>query len=207
MRKIQLIGLALVAAFALSAIAASAAVASPEWLCNGAPCAAKTVVESEATLQLSDKTLLGTIKVECSGLSVGTVGAGTADEVTAVLDLTGTTTEVTCTVLEGGNLCTPPAIAKAVNLPWLTTLLSLTEDDLTGSGVGNPGWSIKCANGLSDECTKELAILAVSNEVLEGKGVVDELFNVAENATCKNGTGKVSGLVLVLLAGGSVAVS
>jgi hypothetical protein len=200
MRKIHMVGLALMAVFAFSAVMAANASAA-EWLCKEGgvfkACAAAREVASEGTLKLSDATLLGTITVECSGTNEGTVGTGAKDTITAILDLAKMTSVIECTVTGGATLCTAPALAEAVNLPWSTSLLSTTIDDLTTSGVGNPGWHILCKNGTEDTCTKALAELTMKNETVGGVELVDALFNAAENATCLNGNGKVSGLISI----------
>ena len=204
MRKLHIVGLALFAVFAFMAVSAAGASAA-EWLVDGAALSAAESVDSEATLQLSDATLFGTIKLQCSGTDEGTVGPGAADKTNVIENLAKTSKTVICTVIEGGGLCTEPATAEAVHLPWATTLESTTADDLTSSGAGNPGWFVKCANGLTDECTKALATLAIKNNA---NGTTEATFNAAENATCKNGTGKVSGTVINLtLTGLTLAVS
>jgi hypothetical protein len=196
-----MVGLALMAVFAFSAVMVANASAA-EWLCKEGgvfkACAAAREVASEGTLKLSDATLLGTITVECSGTNEGTVGTGAADTITAILDLAKMTTDILCPVTGGSNICgTAEALAEAVNLPWTTSLLSTTIDDLTTSGVGNPGWHVVCSNGTEDTCTKALAELTVKNETVGGVELVDAVFNAAENATCLNGNGKVSGLVSI----------
>jgi hypothetical protein len=202
MRKFHMIGLALVAVFAFSAVAVANASAA-EWLCKEGgvlkACAKVTKVDSEGTLTLSDKTVLGLIMVECSGTNEGTIGLGAADTITAVLNLAKTTTDILCTVTEGSNICgTAEALVEAVHLPWSTTLTAAAVDDLTTGGAGSPGWHIVCSNGTEDECTKALAELAMKNEVVGGVEVVDALFNAAENVACKAGNAKVSGLVTIL---------
>jgi hypothetical protein len=208
MRKLHVVMLALVAVFAFSAVAVAAASAA-EWLVKegGVFKAVTTALtsESEATLKLTNVTGFGTITVECSGISVGTVGPAANDEVNEVLDLTKTTTNISCTVTTGSSLCGTTATAKAINLKWATKLLSTTADELLGTGAGNPGWEVTCGGGLGlkDKCTKATAVLSVANEGNE----VDENFNSAEKATCENGEGKVAGLVLVLHPSGTEAVA
>lgn len=199
MRKFHIVGLALMAVFAFSAVMVANASAA-EWLCKEGgvfkACSAAKAVDSEGTLTLSDATLLGTITIECSGTNVGTVGPGAADSITEILDLAKATKDILCKVTGGTALCgTAEALAEAIHLPWKTELLSTTIDDLTTSGAGNPGWHVVCSTGTEDECTKALAELTMKNEA---NGTVDALFNAAENATCLNGVGKVSGLVLIL---------
>jgi hypothetical protein len=85
--NIKILGLALFAAFAFSAVAAASAFAVSEWLFNGSPIGAGTELltdtEGELTLLvLSGATLVNEIK--CSGLFEGDVGSA---GLTLVLDL------------------------------------------------------------------------------------------------------------------------
>ena len=91
MRKFNVIGLALFAAFAFSAFAASSAFAEVHlWLISGADVLTLTLVQIEGELLLSDtKTAFGEVDVLCSGILDGTVGPEGEDEITEVLTLGG----------------------------------------------------------------------------------------------------------------------
>lgn len=85
MRKIHILGIALCAAFAFSAIAAASAFAVSEWLFNGNVISTELETDTEGTLTLlvlSGATLVN--EIDCSGLFMGGVGPGA---VNLVLDL------------------------------------------------------------------------------------------------------------------------
>jgi hypothetical protein len=175
MKKLQILGVALVAMFAFSAIVVASASAAvtfllAEWLVNGADAAGQNV-EAVGTILLEDTGAFGGAAMECSGILDGTVGADGLGVVSEVLNLAGTTvislsalTEpgVACVKLSG--LCEEP-LAWAVHLPW-NTLLELMEEGtpverffavlVEDSGAGLPGWYIHCMKTFlepEDECT------------------------------------------------------
>ena len=93
MRKLQLIGVALVALFAVAAMTVASASAAPvfllaEWLVNGAAITTAHNVDGEGSEVLIEETILGIkIDVLCSGIGDGTVsanGAGTGTELLAL---------------------------------------------------------------------------------------------------------------------------
>ena len=84
MKKIQILGLSLVAVFALSASVASMASAA-EWLVKGEALLTAAPSEGTGELELGDAKL--GLLMTCSGILVGTVGPGAADTVTEVLKL------------------------------------------------------------------------------------------------------------------------
>jgi len=129
MKKLYAVSLALVAVFALSALTASSAFAVTllaEWLLNGGVIATPDLVEipGELTLVNTNGGGLG-VKVEilCSGILDGTVGPGSADLITELLNLAGEkigeglgTLELVCTNTLN---CTNPKV-WAEGLPWET---------------------------------------------------------------------------------------
>jgi len=89
MTNIKILGLALFAVFAFSAVAAASAFAADEWLFNGSPIGAgvelATNTEGSLVIDVLDETktiLLN--EIDCSGLFEGTVGSAGVD---LVLDL------------------------------------------------------------------------------------------------------------------------
>jgi hypothetical protein len=186
MRKIQIIGLALVAIFAFSAIAAASAFAAPEWLFNGATFTGKLPVLSAGTLLLEDMKgglFLEAADILCSGLDAGSVTAPASDEITEI-------TEIKCTNESG---CPGPS-ATPINLPW-STALSLATDIIdtatTTQGTKEVGWKVTCT-GISDECSNASGITLMENNS-EG---VTAFFNegVTAPASCGRG-GALQGLV------------
>jgi hypothetical protein len=137
-KKIHVIWFALLAVFAFGAFSATSALAVPEILANGAKIAAGVDLnlELEGELLLSDVSAPSILDVECSGIFGGLVEApGTlifinevlmldktllaaANE--GVLNLGGTEIntgdDVEC--IEKANLCIPPVLVVALNLPW-----------------------------------------------------------------------------------------
>jgi hypothetical protein len=204
MKKFQILGLALVAVFAFSAIAAASAFAESEWLVGGAPIAAgKTVkVLSEGELKLCDHKgglFLEEACVKCSGLNQGIVGPNKTDEVQEVTNLAGTSKDITdCT---NALNCPTPILVEADNLPWPTEVyLNGTEfRDLVGAaGVGKqPGYLVKCF-GIEDLCEGHTSVR------LENSGANDVLSTfeapLTENSNCTrggNGEGLATGTNLL----------
>jgi len=91
MKKFQILGVALIAIFAFSVVAATASAVEfllAEWLWEGKPITAALAVEMEGELLLEDtKTLIGKVDILCSGVFLGTVGPSSADEITELLTL------------------------------------------------------------------------------------------------------------------------
>jgi hypothetical protein len=227
MRKIQIVGLAFAAIFVYSMVSASGASAFTlwdecmkvptgtgefdtadcltkvssldwSWLAITAPTA---VVSLLVLLELSS----GGVTLDCEGFTEGTVGGGAADEVTLILNenLEEVTLEkpTECKVIAGSSLCTEPALAGPHGLPWKTELVA--AGDLLGPHAGgeNPGWEVKCANGLTNLCERADTILKVEN--LTDELEVDLTFpGAAEKATCTNifaKEGEVKGTVSIFL--------
>jgi hypothetical protein len=145
-KKIHVIWFALLAIFAFGAFSATSALAVPEILANGAKIAAGVDLhlELEGELLLSDVNAPAILDVECSGIFDGLVEApGTlifinevlmldktllAASGEGVLNLAGTEIntgdDVEC--IEKANLCIPPVLVVALNLPWHVEI-ELTE--------------------------------------------------------------------------------
>ena len=211
MLRIQMIGLAVVAALFMSAVAAGSASAAHEWLLNGASIGAATKVHSLGLLLLTDHTApLGETLIHCVGYDAGTVGPGAADLVESITkELLGTNNVIECAIVKAGG-CKSGTIAKAsaIHLPWKTELyLEGTElrDMITEDGTaGQPGWSVTCTNILggstTDTCTSTLGSTGVQNVAA---GVNTPFEAKSPSANCKvgaeairNGAGLVRGTVL-----------
>jgi hypothetical protein len=227
MRKIHIIGIAFAAVFAFSMVSVSGASALSLWdqctktaspleftesnciTTGSSPTWGWEEIKSLLTVESLPTLLLlisGPVTLDCEGSMDGSVGPGVENEVTKILNLKGE--EVTeakpdteCKVEAGLSLCTEPATASPDNLPWLTLLQAAGSIDLLeGSGAGNPGWLVLCANGLENLCSKETAELALENLLAELE--VDLEFLAAEKAECTNALakeGKVEGTVSILL--------
>jgi hypothetical protein len=230
MKRYQLLGLALVAVFAFSAIVASAAGAVEfllaEFLEAGAKITTAKASDSEGELEL--KSLNGGgFGVEsialCSGIFDGTTGPGSTDELTKLLNLAGT--EIGSTPLSGTALtctndknCTEPK-AYAVGLPYKTELELMVDGsetffvDLLTSASKKVGYYVEClvlGASIAEECTVETSAVKQTNE---SNGTVDGEFSDAfqvlaglKLATCTLGgseEGEVNGLGFTLLTSGT----
>jgi hypothetical protein len=195
MTRIKIIGLTLVAVFAISAVV-SASASALQWLLNGRAITSAVNISSKAvgTLLLADLAATGgEVALLCEGNDKGTAGPGAA----------GTVSEITatgCTFQEKKNgSCTASdkVTAVAVHLPWKTTLTTVganTRIALAGTS-GNPGWSVECTVGgiikVQDTCTSSAAAPLASNVA----GGVDATFESSETASCSLGNGS-SGMVI-----------
>lgn len=176
MRKIQLVGVVLLALFALGALTATSAMASTllaEWLLNGTAITTEVLIEGSGELLLEDtKAILGSAAaVLCSGIGVGWVGPNSLDWVSEVLNLNGEA--ISTTPLSGLSLeCTPQTgcetntsvLVWPIGLPY-TSEVELVEqtggpffaDIGRASTGGNAGWELTDCLVLGspheDECT------------------------------------------------------
>ncbi len=215
MRKIQLLGMVLVAMFAFSAFISSSAFAAEfelaQWLV-GSPGAKITAALASDTLGeltlLNDENGGGML---CSGLFEGTVGPESADEITMVYNLAGTLIEeldgttaaggVSC--VESKETCETGSEVWPVNLPWKTELelntVTGTYWDLVvpnGNGL-TPAYFILCLalSGLVN--VEELceALIGSGGELLNVTGGVEPFGEALPLGNCSSHTG-----VTVLLA-------
>jgi hypothetical protein len=191
MRKVHILGVALVAVLAFSAVLATAAFAG-EWLFEGKPIttaegALKSETEGELTLidyaEKGSNAVL--VEITCSGIFDGTVGPGAADTVTALLNLAKE--EINKTALtEPALLCnvtkdagaltdckegTANALLWAINLPWATEIELMTngeELDVFLNNAGKiPGYYVECESliGISgtNSCEGGVTIATLTN--------------------------------------------
>lgn len=218
MRKLHVVGLALVAMLALFAITASSAFAASEWLLNGEAIVTPTTAVTTGELLLEDMNALIKVDILCSGTFDGTVGPGTADTITKVLNSAGAEETATnlagkvepsidCTVSNAGS-CTSPKAGELINvfpinLPWVTALsLNGTQwVDTIESGKENaekkltePGYEITCTTSLlgtvTDVCTGKPSAI-VSNEAGGVSGTFEEGETINKPGNCSiGGTGQ-----------------
>jgi hypothetical protein len=170
------------------------------------------------SLLLTDtKTAIGEVIANCP--NEGSVGEGVVKpngegEVT-VAEYTSTGAK-NCKD-EKGN-CPEFTKVQGVNLPWITNI----EEGPGGealttikphAGGGQPGWSITCKDivNVTDECIsseKEEEKLKLVNKISATELLVAALFETAHLANCtqsKEKTGKVAGLLAILLPGGALS--
>lgn len=226
MRKIHLLGLALVAVLsALSAIGASSAFAALEfetglWLVAAADAGTQTVL-AEGELLLEDEKL--GIAVVCSGMFNGLFEGSEDLLITEVVSLGGvkyfgelTGEGLLCKEEKG---CAENADLEVwpLNLPWLLFAeLDKTAGEpfvlVFGDGKGAPGYEVKClVLGISTEesCT---ALEGSGNEVTNAAGGVETLAGAkAEpNGNCTvggEGAGVIVAFTSALLSSPSGVVS
>jgi hypothetical protein len=203
-----------------------------EWLLELLPIVEPDLVESSSSeltlISLNGGGLGLKVEILCEGILDGTVGPGSEDLITDLLDLSG---NLIALELEGSGLtctnianCTSPLV-WADNLPWPTEL-ELLEWNLgfiyvvliLSNGVGSPGWHAECVIGgvkVTELCTAPEAAFEVSNNA---GGTVDALFSEAiqtlsnlKLGTCSIGgaeTAEVKGLGTISpVGGGSLTVS
>jgi hypothetical protein len=215
MLRMQIIGLALVAALVMSAVAvgsASATVLPHEWLINGTLIGSPVKIHSQGLLVLTDDTAPGgATSVHCHGFNAGTVGPHALDLISSITkELLGTLDKIPCNYIKQGACeSSPVPLALAVNLPWHTelTLFGSEVRDMIMKDVegGNPGWSVTCKTLLgtvTDTCTSALNSTRVEN-VSNGVLALFDATSNANPAECKVGAegarkaGLVSGAVLI----------
>jgi len=210
MLRIQMIGLAIMAALAMSAIAAGSASAAHEWLINGKPITTATKVHSVGLLLLEDsKAPGGAVSVHCKGFDDGTVGPGALDLILAITtELLKGSDKIPCTFDKAG-LCKSnvPPTALALNLPWHTAIVLVgteVRDLLLADGNGEPGYNVICQGPFGetqeDECLAEPSTMG-STTLENVAGGVRGIFQgkAAELTKCSKGgagAGKVTGEVL-----------
>lgn len=213
MKKIQILGTALFATFALSAaFAATYASAAPEWLFNGGV-ATEAKNDTDQTkaenLTLEYLPLLGLkIVVGCEASMPGTAGPGAAGSITEVKF-----TE--CLILEGSEGTGLEETAPLIG-PFSTELIlvepggvNLYRDLILTTGGKNFGWLIK-VNLVDITCEWKNPNEAFAEAIDEVLGFVDWTFHGSEGITtvCSpEGEGKLNGLLDYEVAGFSLAVS
>jgi hypothetical protein len=197
MIRLKLIGLTLVAMFAVMAgLAASAS--ALQWLLDGKPIEKPVGVPTVWELLLGDLAAAGgATSIICTGTDEGTIGPLAHDVITEWED-TG------CQFQSGKNgACEASAAvtARAVDLPWLTLLLTEEEDGepVTVDDIfaleGEPGWEVECTVlgvfRVADECTAKGWHPVIKN-LASG---VDSTFQESETASCTEGN-STSGMIV-----------
>lgn len=205
MRKIHILGAALVAMVALSALVVSSASAAlvfelALWLLNGADLTVADPVDAVGTLLFHNTSNGGTI--DCSGLFEGSVGPSSLDEITMVWDLS-TPQRLIEELVGTGLLCEALASCEnstdveiwPLNLPFLT---ELEQDSETGKFydlfVPNangllPAYHIKClvlGFNFEEECS---VVSGTEAEVVNVAGGVETVGKASPNSNCGGGTG------------------
>jgi hypothetical protein len=206
MRKSQVILVALVAVFALSAVAASEASAEvsllAEWLIGGGPATVLHAVMGTGTILLTDTgTLFGSATVSCaSEVAHGTIGPDGTGEVTSVLNSAGKFIEAElkgeAMLCEGTKTCEKDASeteAWPLKLPVLALLFLLEGGGFTvlgdTPGTKGVGWEVKClvlGSLIEDTCSAEVVQGTVINNA--GKTGVEATGISEPGESCTEGT-------------------
>jgi hypothetical protein len=200
MKKLQIVGLALVAIFAFSALVASAASAT-QWLAKGAAIATAQATTTEGEILIEDMGAFSKPQILCSGLFVGTVGPGTADKINMIEDLevpaklaeSGVKAIMNCTFEAKGACEGTLAEVEPVNLPWTTELaLSGTTfvDKITST---NAGYKVICKTilgTLEDTCTGPTGSEVTNGTACEVLGSFVESETITPPANCTTGGAK-----------------
>lgn len=210
MRKIQLLGLALFAVFAFSAVGAASAFAESEFLLNKNLITENTTAEGEGELTLitGKVPLLTNVEVLCSGILHGEILGIDPKHIliTSVLDLfTHNITELGVSGEFGAECINvthcPEPLVYVDNLPWLaqvelmadgSTLLDLTEDEEEPKGL--PGYEVICMGSSLEDLCEGLVGFLLSNGLTDVVAEISRAEMEAEKevGTCSIGEGYVS---------------
>jgi hypothetical protein len=206
MKKISLVGLALVAVCAFGALSAVSAFAvltyeTAQWLVAGVQPTAPVAADTLGELLFENTKLVANFL--CSGLFEGTVGPAGLATVTAVFNLAGTLIEeldpstatggLSC--VADGNQCANGTEIWPVNLPFLSVVMLDVETGLfyalvvkNANGL-NPAYKILCLVGiLSIEQLCEAVELSEA-ELLNVAGGVEPMGAIAPNGNCASEAG------------------
>jgi hypothetical protein len=170
------------------------------------------------SLLLADtKTAIGEMVANCpdeGSIGEGVIKANGEGEITAFEYTTAGAKKCT----DEKKNCPEFTSFKAVNMPWIFNI----EEGPGGealttikphAGGGQPGWAMTCKDivNITDECTtneKEEEKLKLVNRISATELLVAALFESAHEAQCtqsKEKTGRLSGIVAILLPGGALS--
>jgi hypothetical protein len=215
MRKFQILGLALFAVFAFSAVAAASAFAEVEGelLGNGAKIEGsgltieiKPTAENEFLL-LEDMNATGKPDILCSGILAGTIEPETSEGavrarlglITKVLTLTGGEAGNLVECVDDSGICSSPVDVTAIHLPWHWEILLMKGVSVSSlwyylfmlllEPSNNPGYTVDCNSILGlveDTCQAESEADGSSGPLMNETGGL--LGEFSENETETEGT-------------------
>jgi hypothetical protein len=202
MKKIQILGLALVAVAAFSAFAATSAFAVSKFLYANAEITAELATTIEGELLLEDTKAPIKDDVKCSGIFDGTIEAGgVLGLVLEVLMLNGellaaTVNNLALVLTEGDDIeCTGSSgeacLVVALNLPWHTEIvliLGVYRLDFLADEAGKvPEYNTDCETifGLVEDICDGLSEAFLTNVV--GTGVLAAFTSESPKTSCSLG--------------------
>jgi hypothetical protein len=218
MRRLQLIGAALTAIFAIGVLTAASAFAAPEfllaeWLVGGTAVASEltTATTGEWLIEDDKAPLVGKTAALCSGILDGWMGPNSLGFVSEVLSLSGTVvgsltsgTRLTCT---NETNCSGTILVNPLGLTWEGEVELMIDGAETffaelfaKTGGGTIGWEVECTvDGLKivDECTTEHFVAKLLLNGAELLGEFSQAFTELAGGklvTCSQG-GEGSGVV------------
>jgi hypothetical protein len=205
MRKIHVLGVALFAALALSAVASSSAFAVSKVLLNNAEITTKIPfsVESDAgNLLLEDMGATGKPDILCSGFFDGTIEpGGVLAFLEGVLTLTGENKANSISCVSDNGTCEGAVIVTALNLPWHLEVVLATIGGvehyllhfLSGTEEANkmPAYSVDCLvfGLLFEDVCQGLTFADLTENSTEGDllGVFSENTAITPAGNCSEG--------------------
>ena len=199
MKKLQILGVAIVAIFAFGVVSAGSAFALESViLVSGAKATKAEPVNSANIGSILFEDMTEEIDVTCTTVTdTGTVGPGKEDHVTTVT-ISGCSSSG----------CTGTPTVKAVKLPWKTEVVlsgSVYLDLILSGGSGKPGYEVTCVKIISikDTCETEngTTILTESSTSGDLQAEFPEVVSESEEAVCsfpKTQKGLVVGRQLIL---------
>jgi hypothetical protein len=212
-RAVWLVAFVLLASSATLAADAGAEVTPPaQWLANGETITSALAAASEGEVVLED--VKEKVGITCDMSLNGTVGPKSEDQVTVVLNLSGT--EVTLTVplkCKAHKTCEENTDVEFApeKLPW-SGIVELTEAGVFKNVLTEASYSASClilGIKISEECT----ITNSSHEILNVTGGVESVGPSSPDGTCTLGgsnAGEIqflSGFLTLLTGAGSLTVS
>jgi hypothetical protein len=204
----------MVAVLLFSAFAAMSASAETtllaEWLIAGAAITALTSVETSGSIEVVNKTILGTVKILCEGSHDGSVGPNGEGEITEILQAgvsQGAVLVAPAIDCTGDAVCSGLVEVWAENLPWLTKLIlmengTILNELFEGTPAGTkPAYDLFCANvSISNLCEGSASTLMENGAT----DVIGKFILGSEIATCTTGTGERAGEGLTATLNGTV---
>lgn len=223
--KFQIFGLILVV-FGYSAIAATPAFAESEWLVNGSVISTELSIESSGLVSVDFLTLgILVVSVNCENGFDGTVGPGSSELITAILNSSKEEISGTPLVGLGLNCAIETSVDETcgkvgeqarlwpINLPWQAKI-ELSGTEFLGDLPTTSGYEVLCPPITIDlnEHEEFLEFLGSKENLCEGLksalltnevGQVSETYSEATNEIfCTEGVGHMGGSRLIQLVNG-----